>query len=146
MKVLVDTNRIIAALIRKGTTRDILFDENFEFVTPDFTITEIKEHEDELRKKTKLTKEEFDVLLALIFEHIRIIPYEKYKMFIEKYKSEISDQDDVPHLAASIATKAEGIWAHDPHFLEQHKMKVFTNIDLLRFRRNDKVISGTPKS
>ena len=70
MKVLVDTNRIIAALIRKGTTRDILFDENFEFVTPDFTITEIKEHEDELRKKTKLTKEEFDVLLALIFEHI----------------------------------------------------------------------------
>ncbi|MEK6963537.1 MAG: PIN domain-containing protein [Nanoarchaeota archaeon] len=132
MKILVDTNRIIAALIRKGTTRDILFDKSFEFVTPDFTLTEIKEREDELRKKTNLAKEEFDVLLAFILEPIRIVPYKEYEKFIQGCKNEISDLDDVPHLAASIATKAEGIWAHDPHFLEQKKIKVFTNIDMLK--------------
>ena len=133
MKVLVDTNRIIAALVKNGITRDILFDENFEFVTPDFTITEIKEHEYELLKKTKLTKQEFEILLALIFEHITIIPISDYEDFLEACKNDISDQDDIPFLAACLASNAQGIWAHDEHFLEQHKAKVFTNIDLLKF-------------
>ena len=133
MKILVDTNRIIAALIKNGTTRDILFDENFEFVTPDFTITEIREHEEELLKKTKLTKQEFDILLVLIFEHITIIPFSEYEDFIEECKEDINDLDDIPYLAACLASNAQGIWAHDPHLLEQHKAKVFTNIDLLKF-------------
>jgi predicted nucleic acid-binding protein len=55
MRIMVDTNRIIAAMLKAGTTRNILFDENFEFVTPDYTIMEIREHKDELLKKTKLT-------------------------------------------------------------------------------------------
>ncbi len=133
MKILVDTNRIIAALVKAGTTRDILFDENFEFVTPDFTISEIREHEDELLKKTKLTKQEFEILLALIFEYVTIIPFSEYENFIDECKNDISDPDDIPFLAACLASNAYGIWAHDPHFLEQHKAKVFTNIDLLRF-------------
>jgi predicted nucleic acid-binding protein len=41
MKICVDTNRIIAALVRKGTTRGILLDGYFNLVTPDFTLTEI---------------------------------------------------------------------------------------------------------
>ncbi len=41
MKNVVDTNRIIAALVKDSTTRSILFDKNFEFITPDYTIAEI---------------------------------------------------------------------------------------------------------
>ena len=119
MKIAVDTNRIIAALVKSGTTRDIIFDENFEFVTPDYTITEIREHENELLKKTKLTKEEFEILLALIFEHVTIIPQSEYEEFIDECKNDISDHDDVPFLAACLASNAQGIWAHDKHFLEQ---------------------------
>ena len=74
-----DTNRIIAALVKNGTTRDILFDENFEFFTPDYTLGEIREHQEELMHKTKLSKQEFDVLLALIFERITIIPKSYYE-------------------------------------------------------------------
>lgn len=132
MKILIDTNRIIAALAKKSTTRDILFDEYFEFVTPDYTITEIEEHKEELKNRTKLTDEEFGILLALFFERITIIPESEFKQFIDKCKNDISDLDDVPHLAACLASKAEGIWAHDPHFKEQNKVKVFTNIDMLR--------------
>ena len=139
MKVLADTNRIIAALLKSDTTRDILFDPTFEFVTPDYSITEIREHKDELLEKTKLTNEEFEILLALIFEHIEIIPHEEYKDFVEECKNDISDTDDIPHLAACLASKAIGIWAHDPHFMEQCKTKVFTNIDMLR-------LSGKAKS
>ncbi|MBI5391221.1 PIN domain-containing protein [Candidatus Woesearchaeota archaeon] len=132
MKVLVDTNRIIAALVKAGRTRDILFDEHFEFFTPDYTLTEIREHESELLKKTKLTHQEFEILLTLIFERITIIPRSAYDEFIHACKTEMSDPDDVPFLAACLAINAQGIWSHDPHFHEQHKAKVFTNVDLLR--------------
>ena len=58
---------------------------------------------------------------------------------MEECKNDISDPDDIPFLAACLASNAQGIWAHDPHFLEQHKTKVFTNIDLLN-------LSGKAKS
>lgn len=139
MKILVDTNRIIAALVKQGTTRDILFDKNFGFVTPDYTIIEIEEHKEELKKKTKMTDEEFEILLALIFEYIEVIPQSEYEDFMDECKNLISDPDDVPHLAACLARRVYGIWAHDPHFKEQDKVKVFTNIDMLR-------LSGQAKS
>jgi predicted nucleic acid-binding protein len=132
MRILIDTNRIIAALIKKGTSRSILLDENFKFVTPDYTITEIEKHKEELKKKTKLSDKEFKILLALIFEHIEIIPKSEYDDFMNSCKDLISDPDDVPHLAACIASKAYGIWAHDPIFKEQQKVKVLTNIDMLK--------------
>ncbi len=136
MKILVDTDRIIAALVKEGTTRRILLDEYFDFVTPDHTLEEIEEHREELQKKTKLSGQEFETVLTLLFESITIIPKEGYASLLEECKSLIDDVDDVPHLAACLATHAEGIWAHDPHFLKQKRAKVFTNIDLLR-------ISGT---
>ena len=132
MRILVDTNRIIAALVKRGTSRDILFDEFFELVTPDYTLIEIDKHKEEIRQKTHLEEDEFELLLMLVFEHIIVIPKSDYTQFIDKCKNDMSDPDDVPHLAAALATNAEGIWAHDPHFLEQKKVKVFTNIDMLK--------------
>ena len=41
MKIVIDSNRVIAALIKESTTRELLFNENFEFYAPDLTITEI---------------------------------------------------------------------------------------------------------
>jgi len=139
MKVLIDTNRIIAALIKEGTTRSILLDDFFEFVTPDHTLSDIDKYKKEIEKKAKLNDDEFELLLALIFEHIAVIPESEYATQMKECKNDISDPGDIPHLAACLATKAEGIWAHDPHFKEQHKVKVFTNIDMLR-------ISGKAKS
>ncbi|MBI2650056.1 PIN domain-containing protein [Candidatus Woesearchaeota archaeon] len=132
MKIAVDTNRVIAALVKSSTTRKILFDRNFEFVTPDCTITEIQEHKEELKAKTNLNDDEFDILLTLVFENIAIIPKSSYEIYLDECKKDISDADDVPVLAVAIATKAKAIWAHDPHFKQQKKVKVFTNIDMLK--------------
>ena len=132
MKIVVDTNRVVAALVKDSTTRSIMFNKNFDFITPDYTISEIHEHKDELKAKTNLYDEEFDILLALVFENIAIIPKSDYEVYLDECKNDISDADDIPVLAVAIATKAEAIWAHDPHFKEQKKVKVFTNIDMLK--------------
>lgn len=131
MKIVVDTNRIIAALIKDSTTRSIIYSKNFEFITPDYTLTEINEHKNELKSKAGLDDEKFDILLALIFGRIEIISRSDYQAYLEQCKKEINDQEDVPILATAIAKNAQGIWAHDPHFKKQKKVKIFSNIDML---------------
>ena len=135
MKIIVDADRIVAALIKQNTTRDILFDEEFEFLTPDHALFEIEEHREILQKKTKLTTYEFDILLMLIFEYITIIAKSTYTNFMEDCKESVKDVNDIPYIAACLASEFLGIWLHNQHFREQSKVKVFTNIDLLNLSR-----------
>jgi len=132
MRIVIDANRIVAALIKDSTTRDILFDINFEFVAPDYLISELRKCENEIKRKAKLAYEEFEILLALIFERITIIPGSEYNKLTQKLKYEISDINDIPYIAVCLMSNANGIWTHDPHFMEQRKVNIFTNIDMLR--------------
>ena len=36
MKIIIDSNRVIAALMKNSTTREILFNKNFEFFAPEY--------------------------------------------------------------------------------------------------------------
>ncbi len=132
MKVVIDTNRIIAALIRDSTTREILFNRNFEFIAPDYVMLEIKNYEGHILKVAGIAKEEFEILMALIFEHVTIVPEAEYKEFIGVCKNYIEDEKDIPYLAVCLACNAYGIWTHDPDFLKQKKVKILANIDMLR--------------
>jgi len=131
MKIIVDTNRIIAALIKDSTSRKILFNENFEFVSPDYVFTEIAKHEEEIIKKARITYQEFEILLSIILERIEIVPKEEYESYIEKALKLIKDIDDVSFIAAGLALKADGIWSDDPHFLEQDEIKIFTTKEMV---------------
>ena len=57
MKIVIDSNRVIASLIKESTTRDILFKGNFEFFAPDFIQIELHKYRDDITKKANLTKE-----------------------------------------------------------------------------------------
>lgn len=132
MRMVIDSNRVLAAMIKESTTREILFDAFFELIAPDFILAEVRKYEDRVIKAADITKNDFEVLLALIFEHITTIPEAEYYESMKSLNEEISDPKDVPYIAACLASRAEGIWTHDPHLKEQQKVKVFTNIDLLR--------------
>lgn len=138
MKVVIDSNRVLAAMLKDSTTRGILLDLFFEFVAPDFIISEVRKYEERVIKVADISKEEFEMILALIFESITILPRTEYREFIELLKDEIEDPKDLPYVAVCLASKAEGIWTHDPHFLEQHKVKVYTNIDMLKLSKKVK--------
>lgn len=138
MKTVIDSNRVIAALIKESTTREILFDRNFEFVAPDHIISEVKTHRNAIIDKAGITESGLDILLALIFQQITIIPQNEYDEFVRKLGGETKDPNDLPYLAACIAAKAKGIWTHDAHFKEQKNIIVFTNIDMLRISGKNK--------
>lgn len=132
MRIVIDSNRVFAALIKDHTTRSILFNRKFQFFAPSFIKSEIYKYKKEIMRKTKMTKEEINFVLRDIFNKIEIISYREYQDLIKYFKNKINDPKDVSYLAVCKTIKAEGIWTHDPHFKEQKIIRIFTNIDFLR--------------
>lgn len=133
MKIVVDTNRIIAALIKDSISRRILFNTDFKFICPDYALVEIYKYEKEIRRKANISHSEFEILLSLIFENIDIIPKAEYENFLGEAKNLIDDMDDVPFIAVCLALKADGIWSDDSHFLKQNKIRIFKTEYILKF-------------
>ena len=99
MKLVVDSNIIISALIKKGITRRIIFSPLIQFITPEYTFEEISKNEKLICKKAKLNHNEFRLLLNIIFENILIIPKEDYENKLNIAKTMIKDIDDIPFIA-----------------------------------------------
>jgi predicted nucleic acid-binding protein len=131
MKLVIDTNKIMAAMIKDSLSRRIISTPMFQFITPDHTLQELSKYEETIRKKTKLTHQEFNLLLSLIFEHIMIVPKEDYEEFLNTAKTLIEDINDAPFIALCLAIKADGIWSDDTHFYTQKQFTVFRTKDLL---------------
>lgn len=138
MKIVIDSNRVLAALIKDSTTREILFDDYFEFIAPDFLITEIQKYKERVLQAAEIDENEFEILLAFIFEHIIIISEREYGVCIEEAKEVIKDPKDIPYFAVCLAHHTEGIWTHDPDFKNQKEVQIFTNIDMLNLLRKIK--------
>ena len=63
MRIVIDSNRVIAALISDGTTRELIFNKEFEFFAPDYLNIEVEKYKEEIINKSGLENGEFDVLI-----------------------------------------------------------------------------------
>ena len=65
MQIVIDTNMIIAALIKDSKAREIITSDKFEFVSPDFVLDEIYKYENYICEKAELSKEELQEAVKL---------------------------------------------------------------------------------
>ncbi len=72
MKLVLDSNVIFSALIKKSTTRDIILSDIFDLYAPEYIFSEITKHEELLLRKSKMDEEELDALLLLLQKHIHL--------------------------------------------------------------------------
>ena len=133
MKLVIDSNRIMAGLIKDSQTRRIIFNEEFNFIAPDHIITEIEKYRQYLIEKSKLTDREFDIILLSILDRIELIPSDVFIDHLELAEEIMKDIDikDSPFLALGLAVKAGGIWSEDKDFDRQDKLKRFSTKELL---------------
>jgi predicted nucleic acid-binding protein len=131
MKLVVDTNRLIAALIRDSACRKILISKEFIFLTPDFTLTEIEKHKRLILEKSSLSINDFEAVLSVLLERLDVKPLKEYKSYLSKASKMINDVNDVPFLALALAAKAEGVWTEDADFEKQNLVKIYSTKDLL---------------
>jgi len=114
IKIVVDANVIISALIG-GSSRDILFDHRYDFLTTKFTLEEVKKYIPEIAKKSD-TDEKF------IMETLELIPLTiKKRNFYEESLNEAEemigeiDEKDVDILGLAIETN-NYLWSQDKDF------------------------------
>ena len=133
MKLVIDTNIIISALIKDSKSREIIMSGKFELVSPDFVLGEIGKYESYICAKSELIKEEFELLMALIFQKITVTPsheYEAYKEAAEKIMKR--DVKDVPYVACYLALKCDGIWTNDADYEGKKEIKTVSTAELSR--------------
>jgi predicted nucleic acid-binding protein len=74
MKIIVPDSNIIFSSLRAQQSKLLYFLENerdFNFYTPNFLVVEIFKHRDRIRKKSKLTEDEFLEVLNTIIQRLR---------------------------------------------------------------------------
>ena len=137
MKLVVDTNVLISALVKKSTVRGLLLHPFFEFYVPEHCIEEIERHVVEISEKSGLSVENVYLLLGMLLSSVQVIPVERV---VEKYREAKKiigkiDRNDVPFIALALSFPNDGVWTEDKHFLKQNRVKVWRTRDLLKLLR-----------
>ena len=130
MKLIVDANVLFKALIKKGITTDLLFEDSFSFYTADFIVEEFLKYEKYIKKKTKLTPEELVETLHMLRSRITVISMKEYSEFIEKAKEISPDKNDALYFAVALKLRC-GIWTNDKKLKEQDCVKVFNTKEII---------------
>jgi predicted nucleic acid-binding protein len=133
MKLVIDTNRLAAALIKSSLTRKIILSDKFDLYSPDYILIEIEKNRNFLSKKAKISVREFEEILLALLNHIQLIPFNKFKNNYLKAFKIMSDVDpnDTAFLALGLSMDVDGIWTEDKHFHYQKILKVYSTKDLL---------------
>ena len=133
MNIVIDTNRFISALIKEGTTREIIVKSNDTLLFPEIEFQEISKYKDEILEKSGLSEVEFNILLSNLLTKVRIIKTDQIISFKDKADRimEKIDLDDSIFVATALAFNCP-IWSDDNHFKQQNEVGVMTNSDMLR--------------
>jgi len=135
MRIVVDTNRILSALLKDGTDRKIISSQNISFFTLDYVLGEIDKYMSNIIRKSGLSKEEIETLLSLFMENIAIVSDKKVKSKMKEAMGIMKDIDlkDAPVLACALAVPNDGIWSGDKHLHKQKRIKALYSEDLMKY-------------
>lgn len=135
MRVVIDTNVLMAGLLKDSVVRTVLLSRNISFFLPEHALSEIKKHENELLTKSGYHKGELKFLLNSLLQNIKVVPQKMIKNFMEKAELIMKDIDikDSSFIATALVIKADGIWSYDNHFKEQNVIPVLDIKDLFPY-------------
>lgn len=133
MKLVVDTNVLLSALIADSVTRTLLGAIEDPLVAPHRLKRELNLHRDLVREKSGLADPDIEALTLRLFNHIEFIPDSRLEAHRARAAAELGDidPDDVIFLATALAVEG-GIWSDDRHFREQDLVPVVTTKDVIR--------------
>lgn len=132
MRLVVDTNRVIAALIKDSFSRKILLHLNAELITIPLLKEEVMKYKQYIITKSGLTDSSFDIIFQKLYDHMAVLNEDVIKNYREeagKIMDKI-DPDDTQFLAAALATNSD-IWSDDPHFQRQTRIRIRKTKDLV---------------
>lgn len=119
--LVVDTNRVISALLREGETRRALLGTGATLFAPQFLQEEIVNNLPELARRVGIGADTLARALAPLLKRVLWVTADEYAVQLPKAVQALArvDPDDVPFLACALAVGADAIWSFDTDFDEQ---------------------------
>jgi predicted nucleic acid-binding protein len=133
MKIVVDVNPILSALIKDSSSRKIIVNPKFEFHFPEPALQKIRKYKSYIIEKSGLSELEYLVMLYTLLNFITLVSTEKILQYWREAKEIMGhiDPEDVAFIAASLSNEKVPIWSDDAHFKKQNKIVIFTTKDLI---------------
>jgi predicted nucleic acid-binding protein len=131
MKLVVDANILFAALIKEGSTAELLISDKLQLFAPEFLFEEFSKYKELILKKTHRSNEEFNQFFDLLNDQITIVPKKEITPFIDKAEKISPDPKDIIYLALALALKSN-VWSNDKKLKEgQNKVNVLSTEELI---------------
>jgi predicted nucleic acid-binding protein len=132
MKLVIDANVVISALIADSKTRELIVTLEPDLLTPAFVYDEIENYEDLIVEKSGMELDRVAQFIDLLFQYIEAIPASEFYPAIERADKAIgdTDPDDVLYVACAIACDT-AIWSDDSDFDEQDMVEAYTTSDVI---------------
>jgi len=132
MKLVVDANVIISALIADSKTRELIVTLEPDLFTPEFVHDEIGNYEELIVEKSGMTPGRVAQFVDLLFQYIEVVPASKFHPYIEEADAAIgeTDPDDVLYVACALASDAD-IWSDDTDFDEQDVVETHSTTEVI---------------
>jgi predicted nucleic acid-binding protein len=132
MKLVIDVNVVLSALLKDSTTRKIILETSDDLHFPEASLEKIVKYKDYILEKSGLSAKNFDKLLETLFKYIKLV---RTKDFENDWSEAMKimghiDQEDAVFIAAALALDAE-IWSDDRHFEKQKTVNVRKTKDML---------------
>ena len=126
MKLVVDANVVISALIADSKTRELIVTLEPELLTPEVVHVEIGNYESLIVEKSGMELERVRQFIDLLFQYIETVPASEFYPYIEEADEAIgdTDPDDVLYVACALARDA-GVWSDDSDLEGQNLVPVF---------------------
>lgn len=135
MRIVLDTNIIISALLHDSVKRAIIAFSGLEFCYPKEAMAEIEKYREYILEKSGLEEREFDDLLGLLFSEIILIEQKRIDPCMEEARRIMDkiDPKDMIFIACALALSESSIWSDDRHFRKQKKIRILNQRDVLGF-------------
>lgn len=138
MKLVIDSNILFTFFWKNSILRDILSKKNIQLYAPEYALEEIDKYKEEIRRKTKITQEEFKEIKAELKIRIQFIALGEYRDFLKEIKlpkettrgknEEILN--DIDFLALAIKFEYP-LWSNDHLLKKQKQVTVITTKEII---------------
>lgn len=132
MKLVVDANVVISALIADSNTRELIVTLEPDLLTPEFVYDEIGNYTELIVQKSGMSPERVAQFIDLLFQYIETVPAQEFYPHIEEAEAAIGDidPDDVLYVACALAEDA-AVWSDDTDFDEQTLVETYSTSDII---------------
>jgi predicted nucleic acid-binding protein len=125
----VDANIIMAALIKRSFTLDLLYSEKLELYVPEFLFSEIEKHKNEICKKSGISEDKLKLFLDIIKTRFNIISSQELVPFMEEAIKISPDPSDTAYFALALKYNVP-IWSNEKRLKRQSGINILTTKEL----------------